>query len=265
MQWSKPTMSDLRRERRAANFDIWDLTKAIYSEEELNFIEKHAKITMQEPKLQTDDLWWMTRTQRYTRACERAAIFVKIVRENKIPFEERTWLSLMLGEDLFLLLHNVMFAPTIMNQADDEQQSWWLEKAMNYEIFGTYAQTELTHGSNVRGLRTTATFDEKLYDGDGGWRVHTPALEAAKWWPGGLAKSCNCVILMARVIIKGKDYGPHPFFFQVRNWETHESLPGIELRDIGQKNWLQWHGQWLHANHRREDSAKASSDEVRQR
>jgi len=235
VQWSKPTMSDLRRERRAATFDVWDLTKAIYSEEELRFIERHAKITMQEPRLQADDLWWVDRTTRYTRACERGELFVKIVRENKIPFEERTWLSLMLGEDLFLLLHNVMFTPTLMNQADDEQQEWWLGKAMNYEIIGTYAQTELTHGSNVRGLKTTATFDEKLFNGDGGWHVHTPSLEAAKWWPGGLAKSSNCVILMARVVIKGKDYGPHPFFFQVRDWETHESLPGIELRDIGQK------------------------------
>eukprot|EP00928_Gymnodinium_smaydae_P045489 TRINITY_DN30319_c0_g1_i1.p1 TRINITY_DN30319_c0_g1~~TRINITY_DN30319_c0_g1_i1.p1 ORF type:complete len:750 (-),score=164.00 TRINITY_DN30319_c0_g1_i1:65-2242(-) len=235
MQWSKPVLGDLRRERRAATFDIWDLTKAIYSEEELEYIERHAKITMQEPRLQTDDLWWINRTQRYTRACERAELFVKIVRENKIPFEERMWLSLMLGEDLFLLLHNVMFTPTLMNQADDEQQSWWLNDALNYRIIGTYAQTELTHGSNVRGLKTTATFDETLYNGDGGWRVHTPSLEAAKWWPGGMAKSSNCVILMARVVIKGKDFGPHPFFFQIRDWETHESLPGIELRDIGQK------------------------------
>eukprot|EP00392_Amoebophrya_sp_AT5.2_P008923 g8951.t1 len=56
-----------------------------------------------------------------------------------------------------------------------------------------------------------------------------------KWWPGGMAKSCNCVILMARVMIKGKDYGPHPFFFQIRDWNTHATLPGLELRDIGQK------------------------------
>lgn len=228
-------MSDLRRERRAANFDIYDLTRAIYSAEELSFIEKHVKICMAEPRLQTDDLWYITREERYTRACERAELYVKIVRENQIPWDERTWLSVMLGEDLFLLLHNVMFTPTLMNQADDEQQKWWLGKAMNYEIFGTYAQTEITHGSNVRGLRTTATYDESLYDGDGGWIVHTPSLEASKWWPGGLAKSCNCVVLMARVIIKGKDYGPHPFFFQVRDWDTHESLLGIELRDIGQK------------------------------
>ena len=68
----------------------------------------------------------------------------------------------------------------------------------------------------VRGLKTTATFDAEAFDGDGGWVVHTPSLEAMKWWPGGLAKSCNACILMARVIIFGKDYGPHPFFFQVR-------------------------------------------------
>jgi acyl-CoA oxidase len=87
----------------------------------------------------------------------------------------------------------------------------------------------------VRGLQTSATYDEKMYDGEGGWNVHTPSLEGMKWWPGGLAKSCNCVILMARVVIHGKDYGPHPFFFQVRDFLTHASLAGVELRDIGAK------------------------------
>ena len=27
--------------------------------------------------------------------------------------------------------------PTLINLADDEQQSWWLDKAKNYEILGT--------------------------------------------------------------------------------------------------------------------------------
>ncbi|CAE8676796.1 unnamed protein product [Polarella glacialis] len=189
---------------------------------------------MAEPRLQTDDLWWMSRKERYIRACERGELFVKIVRENKIPFEERGPLEALLGEDLFILLHDIMFVPTLMNLADEEQQGMWLQKALNYDILGTYAQTELTHGSNVRGMHTTAAYDPDLFE-DGGWHIHTPSLEAVKWWPGGLGKSCNCCILMARVIIKGTDYGPHPFFFQVRDWETHASLPGIELRDIGSK------------------------------
>mmetsp|Transcript_106231 Transcript_106231/g.298748 ORF Transcript_106231/g.298748 Transcript_106231/m.298748 type:complete len:720 (-) Transcript_106231:138-2297(-) len=235
MQWSKPVVADLRRERRGATFDIWDLSIAIYGgEEAFANVERQTRMVMNEPRLATDDLWWMSRKERYVRACERGELFVKFVREHNIPFEERYPLELLLGEDLFILLHDVMFAPTLMNLADDEQQSWWLQKALNYDILGTYAQTELTHGSNVRGIKTTAVYDETLFE-DGGWHVHTPSLEAMKWWPGGLAKSCNCCILMARVIVKGKDYGPHPFFFQVRDWNTHESLPGIELRDIGQK------------------------------
>lgn len=235
MQWSKPVISDLRRERRAATFDIWELTKAIYGgQKELDKVEAQTRLVMSEPRLQADDLWWLSRKERYLRACERGEIFVKLVREHQIPFEERYPLELLLGEDLFILLHDIMFVPTLLNLADDEQQSWWLRPALNYNILGTYAQTELTHGSNVRGIKTTAVYDPELFT-DGGWHIHTPSLEAVKWWPGGLAKSCNCCILMARVIIKGKDYGPHPFFFQVRDWETHTSLPGIELRDIGAK------------------------------
>ena len=43
--------------------------------------------------------------------------------------------------------------------ASDEQQGWWLQRTITMRIVVSYAQTELGHGSNVRGLRTTATFD----------------------------------------------------------------------------------------------------------
>jgi len=234
MQWSKPVLRDLTRERIKASFDIWEMTKFIYGDQ-LPAIEEMTKIVTSDPALAGDDIWWMNRTERYTRACERAEKYVKICRDHNIPPEDRGPLQLLMGEDFFVLLHEVMFCPSLANLADEEQLSWWLEKASDYRILGTYAQTELTHGSNVRGLKTTATFDHNAFDGDGGWVVHTPSLEAMKWWPGGLAKSCNCCILMARVVIDGTDYGPHPFFFQVRDWDTHASLPGIELKDIGAK------------------------------
>ena len=44
-----------------------------------------------------------------------------------------------------------MFIPGIMGLGTEEQQSRWLEKAMNYEIIGTYAQTELGHGEYTEG------------------------------------------------------------------------------------------------------------------
>jgi len=40
---------------------------------------------------------------------------------------------------------------------------------------------------------------------------------------------------MARLFLHGKDYGPHPFVIQLRDLETHQPLPGVELGDIGPK------------------------------
>ena len=45
-------------------------------------------------------------------------------------------------------------------QGTGEQISWWLPRALNFKMVGSYAQTELGHGSNVRGLQTTAEYDK---------------------------------------------------------------------------------------------------------
>lgn len=42
-------------------------------------------------------------------------------------------------------------------------------------------------------------------------------------------------LLMARVIIGGKDHGITPFFIQIRDMGTHKPLPGIAIGDIGPK------------------------------
>ncbi len=45
----------------------------------------------------------------------------------------------------------------MVDMAHDELQKKYLPLADRMAITGTYAQTELGHGSNVRGLETTAT------------------------------------------------------------------------------------------------------------
>jgi acyl-CoA oxidase len=88
----------------------------------------------------------------------------------------------------------------------------------------------LGHGSNVRGLQTTATYDKNTQE----FVVHTPTLQSIKWWPGTLGKIATHAVVYAQLIIDGKEYGVHVFFMQIRD-ENHRPLPGIELGDLGPK------------------------------
>lgn len=40
-------------------------------------------------------------------------------------------------------LHYVMFVPTLMGQATLKQQAYWIGRAWNCEIIGTYAQVSV--------------------------------------------------------------------------------------------------------------------------
>ena len=76
-----------------------------------------------------------------------------------------------------------MFIPSLMSQGSPAQQAKWLPMAQKLEIIGTYAQTELGHGTFVRGLETTATYDPETEH----FIIHSPTLTSTKWWPGGKA------------------------------------------------------------------------------
>ena len=97
-------------------------------------------------------------------------------------------------------------------QADAEQQAEWLPNALALRLVGTYAQTELGHGTYVRGLETTATFDAAA----DAFVLHTPTLTATKWWPGGLGATATHAVVMARLFCGGSDRGPHAFIVQAR-------------------------------------------------
>lgn len=132
----------------------------------------------------------------------------------------------------------------IFRQGTPEQQSKWLPLAYNYKITGTYAQTgtksshpiiyksqEMAHGTFIRGLETTSTYDKSSQE----FILNSPTLTSTKWWPGGLGISSTHCIMMARLIIDGKDYGIHAFLLQIRSLDNHKPMPGVTLGDIGPK------------------------------
>ena len=101
-------------------------------------------------------------------------------------------------------VHYFMFYITISALASKEQFEFWIPKIKNLDIIGCYAQTELGHGSNVRGLETTATYDTKTHE----FVINSPTVSSSKFWPGELGKYATHAILVARLIINKKDYGP---------------------------------------------------------
>jgi acyl-CoA oxidase len=126
--------------------------------------------------------------------------------------------------------HFSLFVATIMSQGTKEQVQEWLLKAVNLQLIGTYAQTELGHGSNVRGLETTATYDPETDE----FIIDSPTTSSAKWWPGALGLLATHAVLYARLLIAGKDHGFHAFMVQIRD-ENHRPLPGVEVGDLGPK------------------------------
>ena len=185
-----------------------------------------------DPVFRKWDNCFLSRTQMYERGLEKTARYIDLSTQHRLTdTNDLVWFRAAIDEILPIGLQHSMFLPTLEGQLTEEQKAHWLPLAKSYGIIGTYAQTEIAHGSFVRGLQTTATFDPSTDTFD----VHTPSLSAIKWWPGNLGKTSNVIILMARLISGGKDYGIHPFIVPIRDLKTHQPLPGVTVGDLGPK------------------------------
>ena len=134
-----------------------------------------------------------------------------------------------------LSLHYGVFMSTMRSQTSAEQREWWVEAGMKLNFIGCYAQTELGHGSNVRGLQTTATFNPAPAgpNGDGEWIMNSPTLQSAKWWSTGMYSATHAAVY-AQMILNNKPMGVHVFFVQLRGSDL-KPLKGIDMGDIGPK------------------------------
>lgn len=62
-----------------------------------------------------------------------------------------------------------------------------MPRIFDHSIIGCYAQTELGHGSNVRGLETTAKWDPTKKE----FILHTPSLTGSKFWNGSMGRTAT--------------------------------------------------------------------------
>ncbi|KAF0690793.1 Aste57867_17848 [Aphanomyces stellatus] len=223
----------LQKERASATFDVQSCIDVIRGPRDVQARRKVLlDLIMKDPVLSDRKMIYRNHTQSYEKALEKSHAYVTFLKTNGItdPIEKEL-VYRSLGEPLPIDVHRSMFIPTLETQTDDEQRAMWLSKANAFEILGAYAQTELGHGSNVQGIETTAHYDPKTQE----FILHSPTITSRKWWPGGLGKTANHCILVARLFLHGKDHGIQNFLVPIRDPKTHATLPGVTLGDIGPK------------------------------
>ncbi|GFF24154.1 putative peroxisomal acyl-coenzyme A oxidase 1.2 [Aspergillus udagawae] len=229
---SSPQGTDLLKQERAqSNVEVDKLAEFLHTKAFLEKQQRFLELLSSEKVFDKSQMHAQGRTERIQRALAKGKRLQQLKEKYNWSTEDFHFASEMIGEPTPYGLHASMFLVTLREQSTPEQKKLFLEPAEKYQIIGCYAQTELGHGSNVRGLETTATWNPE----DKTFTIHSPSLTASKWWIGSLGRTANYAVVMAQLFIAGKNYGPHPFVVQIRDLETHQPLENVYVGDIGPK------------------------------
>ena len=123
-----------------------------------------------------------------------------------------------------------LFGGSINQLGSPEQRRQYLPAVGTLALPGCFAMTERRHGSNVRDLQTTATFDPSADE----WVVTTPNERDHKEWIGNAARHGQLATVFAQLVIDGEGFGVHAFLVPIRDAEG-TVLPGVRIEDSGHK------------------------------
>ncbi|KAJ5092903.1 hypothetical protein N7456_008764 [Penicillium angulare] len=229
----------LARERAQSSISIDELGNHLLSSD--GFLQRQARILsilQREPLLSKDKQQNLSRPERFKLGLARAKLLRRLVDRYQWSYDDYKMAEYLVSDVSPYFLHLEMFITTVREQASEAQRAHWMPLIESWRIIGAYAQTELGHGSNVRGLELEARWDPQTQE----FILHSPTLTASKWWNGSLGRIANHAIVVAQLLLPKPgssdqyvSHGPHPFIVQVRDMKTHQPLEGVVVGDIGPK------------------------------
>ena len=122
-----------------------------------------------------------------------------------------------------------LFGGSVLWLGTKKHHDKYLADIGSLKLPGCFAMTETGHGSNVRGLETTATYDPKTDE----FIVHTPNEAAGKEYIGN-ALHGRMASVFAQLIVNGENHGVHAILVPLRD-DKDNLLEGRRVEDCGYK------------------------------
>lgn len=123
-----------------------------------------------------------------------------------------------------------LWGMSVQSLGTEKHYAKYLKDIGSLKLPGCFAMTETHHGSNVKGLETTATYQYNNQT----FIIHTPNKNAQKEYIGNAAVHGQMATVFAKLIIDDHDYGVNAFIVPLRDTNGN-TLKGVTIGDCGHK------------------------------